>query len=442
MDFDPEELDLASCQTLSHERGFPDSLYVEQPEPDDDSRERMHRICDRLESLIEHSAIQEVRFDDFHPDQIAVLFQRSLLRSIRGLSIASYYYGDDDEEGDEVDTRADDEAELIAKSHLLSRLRSLRLTAALSDHGLQALANASQLKRLESLSLSPSFATSIGYRELARSPLSKQIRRLLLDSGPLDSAEVQALTSEVWPELYSLTLPYFNLTAQGIQSLARSDAFPNLVELDLHLNHIGPKEVASLLENESWQLRSLDLSYCDLRSAGARSLARSPFVGQLRSLNLSSNSIGVQGVESLMKSRTLVHLRHLNLSYNRITGDKLMSLTKGEVGQQLTGLELRTYDDIPSVAEGTAFIRALDLPRIRHLSLSGNPLGSRGVQALVNKEWFQNIRILDLSSCRIGKAGAEALLEALDPSTMVQIDLSDNRIPRTIRQQFKERFWH
>ena len=432
---DADELGLASISFPSWSRGFPDSIRLEQLEPYDTDAEQMNRICDRLETLIPQSTIQHFYFDDFHPDLIEVLFERDVLKLARSLTLDWFF---DHVEDVELEDRADVQAEHIAQAPQLSQLRSLHLDCILSDRGLQALAKSSCLTSLENLNLWTS-ASPVGLKDLADSPLAQRLRCLILSEDWLDNQGVEALSQTSWPRLHSLDLSYSSVREDTIRALGQSNAFPNLAFLNLGLARSLSTALGDLLKNDSWKLRMLDLAHSDLGSRDAQLLARSPLLKNVHTLSLRGNVIGIQGIRALAKSPHLSQLRRLDLAYNDWDGNKLLALTKGELCQHLTTLQLQSSQAHLPFTEGNAFIKALELPQIRHLMLTGNSLGARGVKTLVEKDWFQNIRMLNLRTCRIGKAGAEALLEALDPEKMVYLNVSDNDLPTKIRERFVDR---
>ncbi len=430
-----DELDLASGYSHSYRRGFPSTFYLEPYEPDALTEAELHQICERLETVIVQSAIQGLELEDFQAKQLEILFQHRVMKRVNDLTVQWW-----DEWVDEEDDSLADHAAVVASATNLSRLRSLKLETMFTDDTLQALTHSPHMKNLESFEFTPSDVTPEGFEIFATSPMAKRLRSLTCGYTRLSGEQLEALTTVVWPQLYSLEMDW-NLTPEALQVLAKSQAFPNLVSLELRSNQMGLSEVEALCQNECWQLRSLDLSYCELRSRDARLLARSPLVEQLRSLSLSSNRIGSQGLEALSKSPLLRELRQLDLSFNELTAGKAQALNRGEMLQNLTSLDLSLRDEDSSMPDGMEFIKALELPCIRHLSLSGIPLGARGVQVLVKKDWFHNLRVLNLSWCRIGKAGAEVLLEAIDSANLVRLYLNSNpNIPVKVRDRFREQF--
>ncbi len=431
LDHNLDELDLASAYRHSYRRGFLSTCTIEAFEPEELTESQLHQLCDRLDTIIAQSAIQGLDFDGFPATHFTTILQRDLMKSARELTVQFW-----DNFLDEEDTWTD-YAEVIANCPNLSQVFKLKLDTPLAGDGLRALAFSPHLKKVKELELTPTDVSPEGFGEFARSPLAKQLGSFICGYTGLSSGHLEGLTREVWPLLHSLVMDW-NLDQQAIQVLARSSSFPNLASFRLRSSQLEFHDVELLCQNESWQLRSLDLAYCDLRSRDARLLAQSPVVKQLHTLCLASNNIGSQGLAALARSQHLTQLRRLDLSFNSLSASKLQALMRGDALQNLTSLDLNHGGEGSSATEGTALMKVLELPRIRHLALAAIPLGARGMQALAKKEWFQNIRVLNLTSCRIGKSGAEALLEAVDPAQLVRLYLYDNKIPPRLRDRFRE----
>jgi hypothetical protein len=75
-----------------------------------------------------------------------------------------------------------------------------------------------------------------------------------------------------------------------------------------------------------------------------------------------------------------------------------------------------------------AFLAGLQLPRLKHLDLSGWPVGDEGARVLASSAAFAGLTRLNLRSCAIGDAGARALFASGNLRRLMELDLSGNDI--------------
>jgi uncharacterized protein (TIGR02996 family) len=91
-------------------------------------------------------------------------------------------------------------------------------------------------------------------------------------------------------------------------------------------------------------------------------------------------------------------------------------------------LMLTPRENWEKVYEVRLLVECPALTRLVNLDLSGNGIGSDGVQALAVSPYLTRLTTLNLSQCRIGDRGARALAESPLLSRLVDLDLSDNDI--------------
>jgi uncharacterized protein (TIGR02996 family) len=179
----------------------------------------------------------------------------------------------------------------------------------------------------------------------------------------------------------------------------------------------GFVEAASLASAEAFLLQGQAVfeaaPVCRVRlgqinPAGARELAKSPYLGRLTELNLGNNSgLDLEGMRALASSPHLGRLTSLLLHYNPL-GDDVVSLLvrTGWLGQlrelYLSGVEL-----------GDAGLHALAsagrLPQLTDLDLRDNQISDAGARSLAYNVGLGRLETLWLVNNRIGEAGAEAL---------------------------------
>lgn len=110
------------------------------------------------------------------------------------------------------------------------------------------------------------------------------------------------------------------------------------------------------------------------------------------------------GLELVSKTRGLPALRHLDLSFNWCEwfasdgADWVRALLKGSLVARLESLWLRSTFLGDGGAEALA--RSKRFRSLRHLNLSGNSIGERGLRALVASPHIQSDTLLDLRENR------------------------------------------
>jgi uncharacterized protein (TIGR02996 family) len=131
---------------------------------------------------------------------------------------------------------------------------------------------------------------------------------------------------------------------------------------------------------------------------------RSPYLKNLVRLELIADDdnghLSADGIELLSKTDTLPALRHLDLSFNWCNWDYpdqaswVRALLKGRLVEQLESLHLRStfLEDA-----GTELLaKSKRMRAIRHLNLSGNSIGERGLKALATSRTLPSLVVLDL----------------------------------------------
>ncbi|KAI7790298.1 putative ribonuclease inhibitor-like [Triplophysa rosa] len=266
-----------------------------------------------------------------------------------------------------------------------------------------------------------------------------------------------------------LGLSECSITEEGYRCLSeavRSNP-SHLISLDLSGNDPGPsgvKLIYDLLEDTNCALNTVRLRSCGFSKECCADLssALNSNPSHLRHLNLSKNNLGTSGVNKLSdllknpqcKLKTLVlcgcsltekhcarlisalcsnpsHLTHLNLSGNNLgtSGvNKLSDLLKNPQCKLKT-LVLRSCEK-----HCARLISALcsNPSHLTHLNLSGNNLGTSGVNKLSDllKNPQCKLKTLVLRSCGFSKECCAALSSALNsnPSHLTHLNLSGNNL--------------
>ncbi len=182
------------------------------------------------------------------------------------------------------------QAEAIFRSAPVRELRLQDATWSMAE-----VAHCHHLRHLTALDVGDNLIGDAGVRLLVCSPYLARLRRLGLDGAACGSDGLHAL-------------------------LSYSHLFPDLTDLELGGNHLGPEEVEALVGSPlSARLRRLNLSHNDFGDPGAETLAAAGSLDELRTLWLSWNEFGVRGVRALVRSRFWPHLVDLDLSFNPVT---------------------------------------------------------------------------------------------------------------------------
>lgn len=220
-------------------------------------------------------------------------------------------------------------------------------------------------------------------------------------------------------------------------------------------------------------LEELQLWNCNLRTAGARAIARSPHLAALRSLALggghghTQNEIGAEGCAALAETSALPRLESIELGFNHV-GDsgwrcfvdsgKLVRLVEiSLVGCQFSDasivpmftktprLDALTHLNLSFNKLGPASAKALAsarLPSLRTLTLTGNSIGDRGVAALADAPWIAQLDELVLERIGMTDTGVEALLQSphLDGACRIHCTDQGGHLSAESLSRLQERF--
>jgi Leucine-rich repeat (LRR) protein len=288
------------------------------------------------------------------------------------------------------------------------RLRDVRLVAVQPFLG--ELVRCAHLSHLHRLDLSGNRIGDLGAAELAASPFVADLRELVLSgndvSKPPDMPDLTALDVSNNP-LRTFEFP------RGLRRLAASGCglpvgslapLTSLTELDASFSALGPPGADALAEL-SLPLRRLDLSFNDIESAGAEVLA----FDELVSLNLRANRI--TATDGLAESPHFGNVEELDLAVNPIGDRGVVALMRGEAFGSLTRLDVSNCGITDVGVAGLC--ESGTLGGLRELSLAWNPVGDAAVRALVACPDLAGLRSLDLTGTRMTLAGAVALAESL-----------------------------
>ena len=234
------------------------------------------------------------------------------------------------------------------------------------------------------------------------------------------------LAQPAWNRLELLRLGPGTCEPRFIEALASTELPPALVDFrcDEHIGGIGDDGVRALIE-APWfsRLRRLGLVGQSLSDMSLFFLAELPKEIKLEHLNLAScgyaeHDLSDEGLRGLADSPWFPNLRVLSVHGCAVGGavPRAFARAKNLHAANLvrTGLD----------ADQLRFISAMEVwPRIKELSLGGNPLGDDGAEYLAQCSSLP--AVLDLKSCQIGATGLAHLFDAPEVSAL---DLRGNSI--------------
>jgi len=236
-------------------------------------------------------------------------------------------------------------------------------------------------------------------------PTLVHLKQLNLGKNKLTEQEVNLLINGISlsPSVNSLNLWGCELTDKQIEAISQVIPKSNIRELNLGNNQKISSGQGYLRQLESSEITSLDLSWNDLGSEGAKHL--SSYLTKNKCLTfLDLSAVGLQDddlailISALQKNDTLTHL---NLQNNPLTAKShtlISNLLKSNKG-------------------------------LKFLSLRALNLGDDGVNVLSEGLSFnKSIRILDLKNNGIENHGFSTLLKAISKTNVEQLQLEWNKI--------------
>ena len=329
---------------------------------------------------------------------------------------------------------ADEAARVVASAPLLRNLRSLALWFAVGEAGCEALGASPHLGRLDDFALTAAGLTPAAVRALVGGGWFTNLRAIELDGDPPDGFLDALAALPPFPRLDTLGLRRSIIPAASWLALARSAAVPKLASLDVTGGDMSGGRMAALARAKGFALRFLYLSRCGIGNEGAEVLAHSPQAGSLGMLHLTANGIGPAGAVAIGGSPRFTQLRHLVLAQNVVGVGGLRALGDNPALRGLRLLDLGAPHSANGMttAHAREFLDAFAPTDLRHLDLSGFPVGVRGAKVIASPK-FAGLTRLGLRGCHLGDGGAAAVIASPGLQGLVHLDLSANDLTTGVK---------
>ena len=193
------------------------------------------------------------------------------------------------------------------------------------------------------------------------------------------------------------------------EDAADVDSLPALKELTLgDVSAVWAEDIDRIAHSPILEyVERLFIPEANLTAQAFDTLMMSPLLGNLQVLQVAFNSLGNRGIDAIVTSRYLKSLTEIDLStrdsYNQYHEDPV-------IDQQ--GME--SLSEWPGLAS------------VRKLSLSGNDIGSGGLQTLLSSQHALNLKELEVRDAGLARDAARQFLNALDGLKLEVLDIGDN----------------
>jgi hypothetical protein len=257
------------------------------------------------------------------------------------------------------------------------------------------------------------------------------LRELILD----DDLPAETFESFAWiptcPHLHTLDLSRnARFTAAGWDAFARTQNVPALTRLRVDECDLTGDRLTALAGATRFRLSVLSARHCGTGPGTGAALAAAPWADALRILDLGFNGLEPADVKALAACSRFAALRHLDLSYNALGPTGLAALSANPALHGLRALNLagRASDSHGlTSAHFDRFLAKLSAADLRHLDLSGRPVGPKAARHLTEPK-FAGLARLGLRGCKLTAPTAAALIAAPSLRNLIQLDLRENRL--------------
>lgn len=202
------------------------------------------------------------------------------------------------------------------------------------------------------------------------------------------------------------------------EGLAASPFLERFSGLNLEATLEGFDQLRQLLESPHLgELRTLNLSLCQLDVRAVHYLTRCEKLSGLRILDLRHNRVGDDGLEAFVNSTALQHLESLDLAWapfheTSLTDAGLQFLAQASCLKELRSLSL--YYNKAVTDDGIRFLaNSSNLGKLQALNLGCLPqVGPASMQALAKSQFVHDLQVIDAECTPIGPTGMSALAQS------------------------------
>jgi uncharacterized protein (TIGR02996 family) len=399
-------------------RGFPRFLEFEGYQKY--GVKAMRKLAESLEHAFETLPTRWLAVREVTVSQLATLLKQPVLAKVSELTVQLTINGDE----------ANEVARLVSSSRHLRNLRGLCLRVPCGEPGFAALAGA-QWTQLEWFAPISQELTPAALGSLSGAGWVRGLRELILDDDlPAETFELLARLP-TFPNLHTLDLSKNAfLTPTGWDSFAKARNFPALARLRANGTDLSGERLLALAGASGFALAVLNLCECGTGPGTGAALAAAPWAGELRILDLGYNGLEPDDVKALAECKKFGALRHLGLLNNALAPTGLAALSANPALRGLRALNLAGRSGDCHGLTPTHFDRflaRLDAPDLRHLDLSGRPVGPKAARRLTDPK-FAGLTRLGLRGCKLTDPAVSALIAAPTLRNLIQLDLTDNRL--------------
>jgi len=351
-------------------------------------------------------------------EQLSELLRQPVIAGLQKLTIQ---LGASEEPRDEV-------GRMLGDCRHVRNLEGLALAFSIGPAGVEGLARSEHLSRLRQLVLEPAALTPASVDTLAGSEWFGRLFELSMNDNCPAQVFERLCEQKPFPNLHLLDLTDNVFHGTSWRAFARSKSFPALAEINLSRTDLSGEGFAALVSANWFRPIALNLSACAIGNEGAFELARSNWVEALDRLDLRHNSLGAVAATAIGRCARFSRLKHLDLGYNAIGASTLQAIAANPALRNLTALELYCHFGESRGLEPDhfrEFFDKLNMPYLRHLNLSGRPVGARAARLLANEK-FHLLRRLDLSGCGLNDAAVSRLLAAPSLKNLIELEVGQN----------------
>lgn len=273
--------------------------------------------------------------------------------------------------------------------------------------------------RIESLTLTKCF---FGFEmsEFVETPLMQGLKRLELSQSRLGRDDLPVLVSA--PALSQLT--HFALDgrtfADEIAAMVQAWGLSQLEHFCLK-HHSNPN--TELLNVLPETLRTLSLEGCEA-TKNISAIANSSALSNLHHLRLKDCYMYEHAIQALAASPYLHHLKSLDLSHNWMPYSSIRAIVESVIMHGVERLNLSRCLMRP--VDMVTFSEGMYIQHIRHLDVSGNPIGDEGAEALATSPGLERLRSLDVRECELSVLGVRTLTQADFFAQLESLHIDDN----------------